>query len=82
MLNLILMFHCIAPDSVGVVTRLWNGRPRNRGFIPGTSKRFFCSQMFKVVAGLSNLLSDVYLGPFPLGAKRPGRDDDLSTLSL
>jgi len=68
--------------TVSVMTSLWSGRPRNRGSIPGRSKRFIsfpkrpdwplCPPSF---------LFNGYLVPFPFSTAVGTKTDPLSSPS-
>jgi hypothetical protein len=43
---------CYSKDSsVSIVTRLWTGRPRNRGLIGFRDKRFFSLRIIRTLSG-------------------------------
>jgi hypothetical protein len=63
----------------GVSVWLWNGRPGDRGSIPGRGKRIFAvASVSRPALGPLSLLYNGYRMSFPGGKTRPGRDADHS----
>jgi hypothetical protein len=67
--------------SVGILTRLWAGRPRTPGSFSGSGKTFLFSLTFRLALRPNLLLIQGKLWAVSLGVKRQGRAGDHSQSS-
>jgi hypothetical protein len=64
----------VAANVVGIVTRLWAGRPRNRGSIPGRGTSFsYSPQDVQIDSGAHSVSDSMDIGASSPRIKRSGR---------